>query len=108
MKLIMGRKEYIINEEFRMKVVNFLKIYGYYNGCLSKIDIERKYVSGELLLQNIIQNKHDFKELKMSINKVLEYCYENHFEEIEHIMNYFYKVECLEIRKKYGNFFDRH
>ena len=91
-----------------MKVVNFLKIYGYYNGCLSKIELERKYISGELLLRDIIQNKTDFKELKMSINKVLEYCYENYFEEIENIMNYFYRVECLEIRKKYGNFFDRH
>ena len=26
---------------------------------------------------------------------------------IENVMNYFYKVECLEIRKKYGSLFDR-
>ena len=103
----MGKKTFIINEDFRMKVVNFLKIYGYYNGVLSKIEVQKKYVNGELSLLDIIQNKKDFKELKMSINVVLEYCYDNHFSEIEDIMNYFYKVECLEIRKKYGSLFDR-
>lgn len=97
----------IINEEFRMKVVNFLKIYGYYDGFLSKGEVEKKYISGELLINDIIQNKSDFKELKMSVNKVLEYCYENGFREIEKVMNHFYKVECNDIRKKYGNFFDR-
>lgn len=104
----MSKREFVINEDFRMKVVNFLKIYGYYSGALAKIEIEKKYVSGELSLVDIIQNKRDFKELKMSINAVLDYCFENHFEEIEHVMTYFYKVECLNIRKKYGNFFERH
>lgn len=106
--MIMSKKEFIVNEEFRMKVVNFLKIYGYYNGELSKMDVQKKYISGELSLQDVIQSKQAFKELKQSVNKVLEYCYENHFEEIENIMNYFYKLECKEIRQKYGNFFDRH
>lgn len=103
----MSNFKFDVNEEFRMKVVNFLKIYGYYEGILSNNDIHKKYVSGELKLMDIIQDKKNFKELKLSINAVLEYCYENHFEEIENVMNYFYKVECLEIRKKYGGFFDR-
>ena len=90
-----------------MKVVNFLKIYGYYSGILSKIDIEKKYVSGELLLSDIIKNKKDFKELKLSINKVLEYCYENKFKEIESVMNNFYKVECKIVRKQYGSIFEK-
>lgn len=96
------------NEEFRMKVVNFLKIYGFYNGCLVKNGMDRKYVSLELRLVDIIQSKQDFKELKMSVNKVLDYCYENGFKEIEMIMKYFYQNDCLEVRKKYGSFFDRH
>lgn len=104
----MSKKEFIVDEDYRMKVVNFLKIYGYYDGVLGKIGIDKKYVSGELKLIDIIQSKQDFKVLKFSINKVLEYCYENHFKEIEEIMNYFYRVECREIRDKYGNFFDRH
>lgn len=97
----------VINEEFRMKVVNFLKIYGYYMGILSSIEVDKKYVSGELALNDIIKSKQDFRELKMSINKTLEYSYENKFKEIEKIMNYFYKIECKDIRKIYGNFFDR-
>lgn len=103
----MNNNKFIVTEEFRMKVVNFLKIYGYYSGILSKIDIEKKYVSGELLLFDIIKNKKDFKELKLSINKVLEYCYENKFKEIESVMNNFYKVECKSVRKQYGNIFEK-
>ena len=103
----MEKVNLVITEETRMKFVNFLKIYGYYKGILSKIDIEKKYVSGELNIDDIIKNKKDFKELKMSINKVLEYCYDNNFGKIEEIMNHFYKIECKNIRKKYGNFFDR-
>lgn len=103
----MSKKEFVINEEYRMKIVNFLKIYGYYNGILSKMDIQKKYISGELKLIDIIQNKKDFKELKYSINEVLEYCYKNYFKEIEDLMNNFYSVECLEVRKKYGSIFDR-
>lgn len=104
----MSKKEFVLDEEYRMKVINFLKIYGYYNGALGKIGIDKKYVQGEATLVDIIQSKQDFKELKLSINKVLDYCYENQFKEIEDIMNYFYRVECKEIREKYGNFFDRH
>lgn len=90
-----------------MKVVNFLKIYGYYNGPLSEIEVQKRYVSGELLLRDIIKSKKDFKELKMSIKVVLEYCYDNHFKEIEDVMNQFYKVECKEIKKLYGSLFDK-
>ena len=106
----MGKKEEIlvIDEVFRMKVVNFLRIYGYYSGVLSDIAIEKKYVSGELKISDIIRDKSDFKELKMSVNKVLEYCYENRFDKIERIMNKFYKEECAEVRKLYGGFFDKH
>lgn len=96
-----------MDEEYRMKIVNFLKIYGCYDGVLGKNDITKKYVSGELKLIDIIQSKRDFKELKISIKVVLDYCYKNRFDEIEKIMNHFYKVECLDIRKKYGNIFDR-
>ena len=103
----MSVKEFVINEDFRMKVVNFLKIYGYYEGVLGKNDIQKKYVSGELKLMDIIQDKKAFKELKMSINVVLDYCFDNHFDEIENVMNYFYRVECLEIRKQYGGLFDK-
>ena len=103
----MSTKDVVINEEFRMKVVNFLKIYGYYGGILSKIEIERSYVNGSVPRGDIIKSKQDFKELKFSVNKVLEYCYENGFREIENVMNTFYKVECAGIRKMYGNFFDR-
>lgn len=98
---------YVMDEEYRMKIVNFLKIYGYYNGVLSKIDIQKKYVSGELKLSDIIQNKKDYKELKMSVNAVVDYCYEKRFDEIANVMNHFYRVECLDVRKKYGSFFDR-
>ena len=103
----MELKVYDINEDFRMKVVNFLKNYGYYEGILASNEIQKKYVSGELKLIDIIQDKKAFKELKLSINAVLDYCFENHFEEIENIMNCFYKLECLEVRKKYGGFFDK-
>ncbi len=104
----MKKREYVIDEDFRMKVVNFLKIYGYYNGVLVKNGMDKKYASGEVLIGDIILSKKDYKELKMSVNKVLDYCYENRFDEIEGVINYFYKVECAEIRQKYGNFFDRH
>lgn len=96
-----------MTEDFRMKIINFLKIYGYYNGILSKDELEKQYISGELELIDIIHNKCEFKELKMSINKVLEYCYENNFDKIAEDMNYFYKVECSPLKKKYGNFFER-
>lgn len=103
----MADKVFVIDEEYRMKVINFLKIYGYYNGILSNNDILKKYVSGELKIDDIIKNKKDFKELKISINLVLEYCYKNYFDNIENIMNNFYKVECINIRKKYGSCFDK-
>ena len=105
----MGKKEevLVIDEEFRMKVVNFLRIYGYYSGVLSDIATEKKYVSGELKISDIIRDKSDFKELKRSVNKVLEYCYENRFDNIERVMNKFYKEECASVKKMYGGFFDK-
>lgn len=105
----MEKKEIIlVDEEFRMKVVNFLKIYGYYEGVLAQAGIDKQYVSGDLKLTDIIKSKKDFKELKMSVNKVLDYCYENCFDKIEMIMNKFYQDECAEVRKLYGGFFDKH
>lgn len=103
----MSKREFVINEDYRMKVVNFLKIYSDYSGVLSNIEIQKKYISGELKLIDVIKSKKDFKELKYYVNEVLEYCYKNYFEEIEAIMNNFYNVECLEVRKKYGSIFDR-
>lgn len=103
----MSKKKFVIEEDFRIKVVNFLRIYGYYDGVLVKEGRDKKYVSGEGGLENIILNKKDYKELKQSINKVLDYCYENSFDEIEAVMNYFYKVECSHIRKSFGFFFDK-
>ena len=103
----MGRKEIIVNEDHRMKIVNLLKIYGYYDGVLVRDGNDKKYASGEILITDLIQNKKDYKELKQSINKVLDYCYENRFDEIESVMNYFYQVECRQIRKSYGSLFDK-
>ena len=98
----------VIDEDFRMKVVNFLKIYGYYNGILSNLDVQKKYINGEEKIEDIIKNKSDFKELKRSVFKVLDYSYENRFGAIEYVMNTFYNEECKNIRNLYGNFFDRH
>ncbi len=53
----------VIDEDFKMKVVNFLKIYGYYNGILSNLDIQKKYINGEEKIEDIIKNKSDFKLL---------------------------------------------
>lgn len=100
-------KKIILNEDYRMKIINFLKIYGYYNGILVNLEFEKKYISGELLISDIIKSKKDFKELKMSVNKVLDYCYANGFKEIENIMEYFYKNECKSIKKQYGGLFDK-
>lgn len=97
----------INSEDFRMKVINMLKLYGYYDGILVKNGMDKNFVSGEILLIDIITSKNDFKELKRSIQKVFDYCYENSFDEIEGIMNYFYKVVCRDIRKKYGSLFDK-
>lgn len=103
----MASKVYVIDEDYRMKVVNFLKIYGYYDGVLSKNEIQKKYVSGELKLIDIIQERLEFRKIKMSVKVVLEYATNNYFDEIYSIMKYFYKVECLDIRKRYGNLFDK-
>ena len=96
-----------VNADYRMKIINFLKNFGYYNGVLVKMDIQRKYISGELKLVDIIQNKKDYKELKMSCRAVISYCHDNNFDDIAKNMEYFYKIECLEIKKKYGSIFDR-
>lgn len=90
-----------------MKVVNMLKIYGYYDGCLVRDGMDKRFISGEARLEDIINSKGDFKELKMSVDKVLDYCYENNFGEIENVMNYFYKELCREIRKRFGGFFEK-
>ena len=100
-------KMYDVNADYRMKVVNHLKNFGYYNGVLVKMDIQRKYISGELKLNDIIQNKKDYKDLKMSVKAVINYCNDNNFDEIRNTMEYFYKYECMDIKKKYGNIFDR-
>lgn len=97
----------IINDEYRMKVINFLKIYGYYNGVLVSRDIEKNYINGLISVNEVIKDKKDFKKLKRSINKVLDYCYETGFNAIEKVINYFYKVECCDLRKQYGGFFDK-
>lgn len=103
----MKKNEIVMNEDYRMKVVNFLKIYGYYEGVLVKNGTDKKYVSGELGILDIIRDKGEFKKLKMSVDKVLEYCYMNSLRAIEEVMKNFYLVECLEVRKRYGGFFDR-
>ena len=100
-------KMYEVNADYRMKVVKHLKNFGYYNGVLVKMDIQRKYISGELKLNDIIQNKKDYKDLKMSVKAVINYCNDNNFDEIRNTMEYFYKYECMDIKKKYGNIFDR-
>lgn len=104
----MGKEDIIINEDFKMKVVNFLKIYGNYGGILVRDKNDRKYVSGEINLDDIITNKKDFVELKSGVKEVLDYCYENGYDTIEKVMNKFYVDECSDIKKKYGNFFDRY
>lgn len=104
----MAKKEYVIDDDFRLKAVNLLKGYGYYKGALVKSEVQRAYVNGQLKLTDIIKNKNDFKELKASVNAALEYCYANNFDEIESVIKYFYKTECMEVRKLYGNFFDKH
>ena len=102
-----GKSSIVVGPDYRMKVINFLKIYGYYNGILVRMDMQRKYISGELKLLDIIQNKDDYKILMASCKALLSYCYDNNYIEIAKIMEYFYKVECLELKKKYGNFFER-
>ena len=77
------KNKMIVNDELRMKFVNFLRVYGYYEGVLVSLECEKRYISGELLITDIIKSKKDFKELKLSVNKVLDYCYENGFKEIE-------------------------
>ena len=104
----MERKEIIIDEDFRMKVVNFLKIYGYYGGVLVKDGNDKKYASGVITINDIILNKRDFLELKSGVNNVLDCCYENGYDVIEKIMKKFYTVECKDVREKYGSFFDKH
>ena len=97
----------VVDEEYRMKVINFLKIYGYYNGVLISKEFEKDYINGKVSINDIIKDKKNFKELKRSVNKTLDYCYENGFNAIEKVINYFYKFECSELRKQYGGFFDK-
>lgn len=72
-----------------MKVVNFLNIYGNYGGVLSRAEIHRKYVSGELRFIDVIYSKWEFNLLKVGVNSVLDYCYENSFREIEDVIKTF-------------------
>lgn len=37
----MLKKLFVMDEEYRMKVVNFFKIYGYYSGILANIEIQK-------------------------------------------------------------------
>lgn len=104
----MEKLELVIDEDFRMKVINFLKIYGYYNGILVRDGNDKKYVSGDIGINDIILNKKDFKELKAVVNNVLDCCYKNGYGAIEKVMKKFYKDECKILREKYGNFFDKH
>ena len=103
----MGKEAIVINEDFKMKVVNFLKIYGTYDGILVKHGNDKKYISGDAKIDDIINNKIEFNLLKNSINMVFEYCYENSYKAIEDVIDFFYKYECKDIRIKYGNFFDK-
>lgn len=105
--MINKKEKFEVNADYRMKIINFLKNYGYYNGILVRMDIQRKYVSGELRLVDIIKSKHDYKELKLSVKVVIRYCYENSFDELAKLMEYFYRIECLEIRKMYGGILGR-
>ena len=103
----MKKNEVIVNEDYRMKVVNFLKIYGDYKCVLVKIENEKRYINGELFINDIIVNKRDYKELKYGVNLVLDYCYRNRLKEMEKVMEYFYRVECLKLRKQYGSWIDK-
>ena len=40
----MSKKVYEVNADYRMRIVNHLKNFGYYNGILVKMDIQRKYI----------------------------------------------------------------
>ena len=103
----MEKSKIVNNEEFRMKMVNMLKIYGYYDGTLVKGSNEKNFLEGILFLDDIILDKKDFKELKCSVKKMLDYCYENNFDVLIREVNYFYQVMGKNIRKKFGNLFDR-
>ncbi len=103
----MEKSKIVNNEEFRMKMVNMLKIYGYYDGVLVKGSNEKNFLEGILSLDDIILDKKDFKELKCSVKKMLDYCYENNFDVLIREVNYFYQVMGKNIRKKFGNLFDR-
>lgn len=103
----MEKNKIINNEEYRMKILNMLKIYGYYDDVLVRKEIESGFVSGEISVDEVVNDKKKFKLLKRSVTKVLDYCYTNSYGEIEREINYFYKVMCKDIRKKYGNLFDR-
>ena len=95
------KKDRIINtEELRLKIVNMLKVYGYYDGVLLSNNKEKGFVDGSLSLDDIILNRKDFKELKRSVKKLLDYCYENNFDELIREVNYFYQVMGKNIRKK--------
>lgn len=85
----MSKREFVIDQDFRMKVVNCLKNFGEYGGILANNEISKKYVSGEIRLIEVIPSKWEFKLLKAGVNSVLDYCYENSFREIEDVIKTF-------------------
>lgn len=103
----MSNGNVINNEDFRMRIINLLKIYGYYDGILVVNGNDKAFVSGECLVDDIILSRGEFVKLKRSVNKVLDYCYLNSFDEIERVVNYFYEVVCKNVKKKYGNIVEK-
>ena len=102
------KEKIIINtEDFRIRILNMLKIYGYYDGILLRDENEKEFVSGNLSIDEIIISKKDFRELKRSVEKLLDYCYENNFDQLIKEVNYFYHDMCKNIRKKYGTLLER-
>ncbi len=103
----MKEKIMVNTEDFRIKILNMLKIYGYYDGVLLSDENEKEFVSGNLSIDEIIISKKDFRELKRSVEKLLDYCYENNFDQLIKKVNYFYDDMCKNIRKKYGTLLER-
>ena len=102
----------VVGPDYRMKVINFLKIYGYYNGILVRMDMQRKYISGELSLdelkvklaqidtlqadsafvkylesQYLVGNQADFQELQAKLIAVDNLLAGNISAELEHVIH---------------------
>ena len=64
----------------------------------------------EKMLCQFIEGKVDFEiDFAQYPNELYRYrsCNDNNFDEIRNTMEYFYKYECMDIKKKYGNIFDK-